>query len=119
MLSVVNGLLMIITIKTVFASIDNTIHRNTKNNNNKINEMIDIIRQNEEMHIIELTQSSNLQRQELLQQTCERLGLLNKTWNQLKTEQMEHLLVDKGHKLLYCYVPKVSENFSFLKFCLL
>lgn len=113
MLSVVNSLLMIVTIKTVFASIDNSIpapgNNNIKNNNNKINEMIDTIRRVEEMHKIELTQSSNLQRQELLQQVCERLGSANKTWTQLKADQMDHLLVDKAHKLLYCYVPKVSE----------
>lgn len=114
MLSAVNSLLMIVTIKTVFASIDNSIpdavDSNSNNNNNKINEMIDTIRRVEEMHKIELTQSSNLQRQELLQQVCERLGSTNKTWTQLKADQMDHLLVDKGHKLLYCYVPKVRQQ---------
>lgn len=57
-------------------------------------------------HSLELTQSSNLARQELVQETCSRLSL---TWSldDLPPSLLEHILVDDDHKLLYCYVPKV------------
>ncbi|XP_063700270.1 carbohydrate sulfotransferase 11 [Culicoides brevitarsis] len=58
-------------------------------------------------HKIELTQSVNLERQELLQKVCDRDGAKNKLTD-LSEEQLDHLLVDKEHKLLYCYVPKVA-----------
>lgn len=57
-------------------------------------------------HSLELTQSLNLARQELIQETCRRFppkfGL-----DDLPQSQLEHLLIDEEHKLLYCYVPKV------------
>ncbi|XP_045763514.1 carbohydrate sulfotransferase 11 [Maniola jurtina] len=58
-------------------------------------------------HSLELTQSSNLARQELVQETCNRLSL---NWNldDLPPSLLEHILVDDEHKLLYCYVPKVA-----------
>ncbi|XP_034825653.1 carbohydrate sulfotransferase 11 [Maniola hyperantus] len=58
-------------------------------------------------HSLELTQSSNLARQELVQETCNRLSL---NWNldDLAPSLLEHILVDDEHKLLYCYVPKVA-----------
>ncbi|XP_064076760.1 carbohydrate sulfotransferase 11 [Vanessa tameamea] len=58
-------------------------------------------------HSLELTQSLNLARQELIQETCGRLPL---KWglDDLPPSQLEHILVDDDHKLLYCYVPKVA-----------
>lgn len=58
-------------------------------------------------HSLELTQSLNLARQELIQEKCARLNL---KWglDDLPPNQLEHILVDDEHKLLYCYVPKVS-----------
>lgn len=67
----------------------------------------------ERQHENELTESMNIERQELLQKVCDEIGH-NKTFERLNEEQLDHLLVDKGHKLLYCYVPKVSLFFSFL-----
>ncbi|KAG6457331.1 carbohydrate sulfotransferase 11 [Manduca sexta] len=58
-------------------------------------------------HSLELTQSLNLARQELIQETCRRFpprwGL-----DELPRNQLEHVLVDHNRKLLYCYVPKVA-----------
>lgn len=58
-------------------------------------------------HSLELTQSLNLARQELIQETCRRFppryGL-----DELPPSQLEHILINEEHKLLYCYVPKVS-----------
>ncbi|XP_021193828.1 carbohydrate sulfotransferase 11 [Helicoverpa armigera] len=58
-------------------------------------------------HSLELTQSLNLARQELIQETCRRFppryGL-----DELPPSQLEHILIDEEHKLLYCYVPKVA-----------
>ncbi|XP_023937443.1 carbohydrate sulfotransferase 11 [Bicyclus anynana] len=58
-------------------------------------------------HSLELTQSSNLARQELVQETCNRLSL---KWSleDLPPSLLEHILVDDERKLLYCYVPKVA-----------
>lgn len=55
-----------------------------------------------------LIQSNNFQRQELLQQKCDKYHLDNKLVYKLTEADMEHLLIDKKHKFLYCYVPKVS-----------
>jgi len=61
-----------------------------------------------------LIQSNNLQRQELLQQKCEKYGFdnnelyRNQSIHALSDVDMEHLLVDRQRKFLYCYVPKVS-----------
>ncbi|KOB67255.1 Chondroitin 4-sulfotransferase [Operophtera brumata] len=58
-------------------------------------------------HSLELTQSLNLARQELISEKCRTLPpkyLLN----DLPASQLEHILVDEKHKLLYCYVPKVA-----------
>lgn len=58
-------------------------------------------------HSLELTQSLNLARQELIQETCRHFppkhGL-----DELPPSQLEHILINEEHKLLYCYVPKVS-----------
>ncbi|XP_072937088.1 carbohydrate sulfotransferase 11 [Epargyreus clarus] len=58
-------------------------------------------------HSLELTQSLNLARQELIQDTCRRFPL---KWSldDLPPNQLEHILVNEEHKLLYCYVPKVA-----------
>lgn len=61
----------------------------------------------EDEHSLELTQSLNLARQELISEKCRWLPpkyLLE----DLPASQLEHILVDEKHKLLYCYVPKVS-----------
>ncbi|VVD05327.1 unnamed protein product [Leptidea sinapis] len=56
-------------------------------------------------HSLELTQSLNLARQEHIQETCARLPV-NWTVDDLPPNQLEHILIDDKHKLLYCYVPK-------------
>lgn len=58
-------------------------------------------------HSLELTQSSNLARQELIQETCRRYPP-NHSLEDLPANQLEHILINEKHKLLYCYVPKVS-----------
>ncbi|KAH8293155.1 hypothetical protein KR044_007053, partial [Drosophila immigrans] len=68
------------------------------NNNVKINK-----------HSLELTQTINIQRQELMQRQCDLMEATNKQSIEDLTElQMDHMIVDKEHKLLYCYVPKVA-----------
>uniref|UniRef100_A0A1I8MP08 Carbohydrate sulfotransferase n=1 Tax=Musca domestica TaxID=7370 RepID=A0A1I8MP08_MUSDO len=57
---------------------------------------------------LELTQTINLQRQEYLQKQCDSLGYSQQDINDLTEEQMEHMIVDKDLKFLYCYVPKVA-----------
>lgn len=86
-------------------------------------------------HGFELTQTTNVQRQENLQRICQTFrenGVADeaaaaaaaavtattasdpvtpKETNDstpLTTVQMEHMLVDKEHRFLYCYVPKVA-----------
>lgn len=59
-------------------------------------------------HSLELTQTLNLQRQEYLQKQCYNLGYSMLDLTDLTEEQMDHMIVDQEHKLLYCYVPKVS-----------
>lgn len=63
-----------------------------------------------------LIQSNNFQRQELLQQKCDKYDLgnnsnelyQNNSIHSLSDVDLEHLLIDRKHKFLYCYVPKVS-----------
>jgi hypothetical protein len=61
-----------------------------------------------------LTQANNIQRQELLQRKCDKYDLgnnelyQNETIHTLSEADLEHLLIDRKHKFLYCYVPKVS-----------
>ncbi|KAI9584182.1 hypothetical protein GQX74_010517, partial [Glossina fuscipes] len=55
---------------------------------------------------LELTQTINMQRQEYMQKQCETLGYNILDLNDLTEQQMEHMIVDRKHKLLYCYVPK-------------
>lgn len=61
-----------------------------------------------------LIQSNNIQRLELLQQKCDKYDLdnnepyQNTSIHTLSDADLEHLLIDRKHKLLYCYVPKVS-----------
>lgn len=62
-------------------------------------------------HSLELTQSMNLARQELIQESCQRF-YPRWTVENLPDNQFEHVLVDETHKLLYCYVPKVSVKVS-------
>lgn len=63
-----------------------------------------------------LIQSNNFQRQELLQQKCDKYDLGNNELYQnnsihtLNDADLEHLLIDRKHKFLYCYVPKVSAS---------
>ncbi|XP_054742661.1 carbohydrate sulfotransferase 13 [Anastrepha obliqua] len=59
-------------------------------------------------HGLELTQTINIQRQEYMQKQCETLGYHTRTLDDLTEEQMDHMIVDKEHKFLYCYVPKVA-----------
>ncbi|XP_037709586.1 carbohydrate sulfotransferase 13 [Drosophila subpulchrella] len=57
---------------------------------------------------LELTQTINIQRQEYMQRQCELLGDHAQTLEDLSELQMDHMIVDREHKLLYCYVPKVA-----------
>ncbi|ALC39795.1 CG31743 [Drosophila busckii] len=57
---------------------------------------------------LELTQTINIQRQDLMQRQCKLLGEHEQTVEDLSELQMDHMIVDKEHKLLYCYVPKVA-----------
>lgn len=65
-----------------------------------------------------LIQSNNIQRIELLQQKCDKYELDNNELYQntsihtLSDADLEHLLIDRRHKFLYCYVPKVSFVFA-------
>lgn len=64
--------------------------------------------QNEvDSHSLELTQSMNLARQELIQDTCN-FYPPKYSIDDLPANHLEHILVDESHKLLYCYVPKVA-----------
>lgn len=64
----------------------------------------------EDMHTYELTQSQNFQRQDAMQKACAQMRdtMEYKSVDELNTFQMSHLLVDRKHKFLYCYVPKVA-----------
>jgi hypothetical protein len=68
-----------------------------------------------------LIQSNNLQRQELLQQKCVKYYLdsnelyQNNSIHTLSDVEMEHLLIDRQHKFLYCYVPKVRLQGSIIE----
>lgn len=61
---------------------------------------------------LELTQTINIQRQELMQRQCDLMDGNKLTLDDLSELQMDHMIVDKEHKLLYCYVPKVGLSFS-------
>lgn len=69
-----------------------------------------------------LIQSNNIQRQELLLQKCDKYELdnnelyQNKSIHALSDADLEHLLIDRKHKFLYCYVPKVSSVLLFSPF---
>lgn len=66
----------------------------------------------EGMHTYELTQSHNFQRQDAMLKACAQMRntMEYKTVDELNTFQMSHLLVDRKHKFLYCYVPKVGSG---------
>lgn len=67
----------------------------------------------EGMHTYELTQSQNFQRQDAMLKACAQMRdtMEYKTVDELNTFQMSHLLVDRKHKFLYCYVPKVGSRY--------
>lgn len=68
-------------------------------------------------HSLELTQTINIQRQEFMQRQCELLEANRQTVDDLTELQMDHMIVDKEHKLLYCYVPKVPTSlYTYLTF---
>lgn len=68
-----------------------------------------------------LIQSNNIQRQELLQQKCDKYDLdnnelyQNNSIHNMNDADLEHLLIDRKHKFLYCYVPKVSSFLVFIR----
>lgn len=47
-----------------------------------------------------------ISRQELLMSVCDNFNL---TSYDVPYKQLDHVLVDHKHRLLYCYVPKVSK----------
>lgn len=61
-----------------------------------------------------LIQSNNIQRLELMQRKCDKYEVdsnelyQNNSIHTLNDADLEHLLIDRKHKFLYCYVPKVS-----------
>lgn len=63
-------------------------------------------------HGFELTQANNLFRQEQVQKICNSdtgtETMLAKNLNDIPDDQLDHLIIDSKHKLLYCYVPKVA-----------
>lgn len=61
-------------------------------------------------HSLELTQSLNLARQELIQETCRHFPP-RYSLDELPPSHLEHILINEEHKLLYCYVPKVSYSY--------
>lgn len=77
----------------------NILYVNCDVNDNEVSEQTE--------HSLELTQSLNLARQELIQETCRRYPP-KKSLDEIPVSQLEHILVDDEHKLLYCYVPKVA-----------
>ncbi|XP_020809204.1 carbohydrate sulfotransferase 13 [Drosophila serrata] len=88
------GLHLLATLTTV---VDGLPFEDGNNNNVKITR-----------RSLELTQTINIQRQEYMQRQCELLGENTQTLEDLSELQMDHMIVDKEHKLLYCYVPKVA-----------
>lgn len=69
-------------------------------------------------HGFELTQANNLFRQERVQKVCKGLSTTLNTNDEqssfvrnvidIPNDQLDHLIVDRKHKFLYCYVPKVA-----------
>ncbi|XP_026465259.1 protein-glucosylgalactosylhydroxylysine glucosidase-like [Ctenocephalides felis] len=58
-------------------------------------------------HGAELQQSVNLARQEYVQRMCDFYkGNTGKKFEDLTGKDLEHVLIDRERKLLYCYVPK-------------
>ncbi|XP_030383654.1 carbohydrate sulfotransferase 11 [Scaptodrosophila lebanonensis] len=82
---------------TVFRPLVGATFEDGNNNNVKITKQS-----------LELTQTINMQRQEYMQRQCELLENNTQTLDDLTELQMDHMIVDREHKLLYCYVPKVA-----------
>lgn len=60
-------------------------------------------------HGNELQQSVNLGRQEYVQRMCDLYKNFGNNFEDLQDKDLEHILVDRERRLLYCYVPKVSK----------
>lgn len=75
------------------------------------NNLVQQLESANQRHHIELLRMTNIQRQDRLQRYCAAHNLTSRTYHQLRQEQMDHLIVDKQYKLLYCYIPKVSCRF--------
>jgi len=97
----VRNAIMLVSVVLFFAVIY-AVHSHTGIDNNLVERM------ETPNHRMELIRLTNFQRQDRLQEYCIRKNLTHRSYRHLRQEQMDHLIVDKQRKLLYCYVPKVA-----------
>lgn len=77
---------------------------------------IDLLKIQVSTQSLELMQVVNIQRQEFLQKQCKLLGYNNNITNKLTKVQMNNMLIDRKHRILYCAIPKVNKYCIYYKF---